>query len=78
MLTSRSTALCYSITPLPQRFVVEGFHQPGEKTLRAGCSKRYQRRGARKFHERSRTQAVRWSEAIDGSTGLTMSGVAHI
>jgi len=31
MLTSRSTALCYSITPLRQRFVVEGFYQPGEK-----------------------------------------------
>jgi hypothetical protein len=31
----------------------------------AGCSKRSQRRGARKIDERRRTLPVRWSEAIE-------------
>jgi hypothetical protein len=36
-----------------------------KKTLLAGCSKRSQRRGARKIGERRRTSAVRWSEPIE-------------
>jgi hypothetical protein len=31
----------------------------------AGCSKRSQRRGARRIDERRRTMPVRWSEAIE-------------
>lgn len=30
-----------------------------------GCSKRFQRRSARRIDERRRTQLVRWSEAIE-------------
>src|SRR5262245_28962753 len=39
--------------------------RPTLKTVSAGCSKRSQRRGARKIDERRRTQPVRWSEAIE-------------
>jgi hypothetical protein len=51
-----------------------------EKTLLADRSKRSQRRGAHfePFERLERFELLLCREVIDGSTGLTMSGVAHI